>query len=40
MATEVFEKYYRKLAKEGFIKALLWGLLSGFSVLLAASLIF
>lgn len=39
MATEIFKEYYSRLAKEGFLKALLWGLLVGFSVLLFTALV-
>lgn len=41
MATELFKKYYVRLAREGFLKALLCCLIVGFSsVLLVASVIY
>lgn len=40
MSKKLFEKYYARLAKEGFFKALLAGLIVGFSVLTAVSAVF
>lgn len=39
MATELFKKYYSRLAKEGFFKALVCGLLIGFSLLLLSAFV-
>lgn len=37
---EIFRKYYSRLAKEGFLKALLWGLIIGFSAMLITATVF
>lgn len=39
MATELFKKYYSRLAREGFFKALVCGLLIGFSLLLLSAFV-
>lgn len=40
MAGELFKKYYSRLAKEGFLKALVCGLIIGFSLLLISAAVF
>ncbi len=37
MTKDLFKKYHLRLAKEGFVKALLWGLTVGFGVLFLSS---
>lgn len=38
--TELFKRYYSRLAKEGFLKAMLWGMIVGGSALLISSFVF
>ncbi len=40
MAGELFKKYYSRLAKEGFLKSLICGLVIGFSLLLISAAVF
>lgn len=40
MTGELFKKYYSRLAKEGFLKALVCGLIIGFSLLLISAAVF
>lgn len=40
MATKLFKDYYSRLAKEGFIKALMCGLIIGFAVMFLSAAIF
>ena len=40
MNEKLFESFYARLAKEGFLKALFWGLIVGFSAMLISSFIF
>lgn len=40
MSGKIFKNYHSRLAKEGFIKALLWGLIVGFFAMLVSAAIF
>jgi hypothetical protein len=40
MRGDFLREYYNRLAKEGFLKSLLWGLTIGFSALLASAFLF